>query len=195
VRPIPPHYHSDNFLTNIHSFPDVPLFIMYEWIWIDNPFSFDSVLSLFNFFWSLLLSHSTFLRLHVQSQCNICTLMLMGNHLFIVCSPNYLFMFFYQPIHAPLQCLCTPITLGYTLTHCTNETWNIKNDANKYFLLIRVIYTYVLPMCSTTQEIMGLFGWWGKWGKFTPNVPNMWGKCGGANVLPPPPQIPFTPKR
>jgi hypothetical protein len=70
----------------------------------------------------------------------------------------------------------------------------LKHDANKYFLLIRVIYTYVLPMCSTTQEIMGLFGWWGKWGKFTPNVPNMWGKCGGANVLPPP-QIPFTPKR
>jgi hypothetical protein len=65
----------------------------------------------------------------------------------------------------------------------------LKHDANKYFLLIIVIYTYVLPMCSTTQEIMGLFGWWGKWGKFTPNVPNMWGKCFA------PPQIPFTPKR
>jgi hypothetical protein len=33
--------------------------------------------------------------------------------------------------------------------------------------------------------IWDLFGWWGKWGKFTPKVPNMWGKCGGANVLPP----------
>jgi hypothetical protein len=28
--------------------------------------------------------------------------------------------------------------------------------------------------------------------KFTPKVSNMWGKCGGANVLPP--LIPFTPK-